>query len=153
MAPGGDKTNFIDITSLKIFLKFQTFILLQAFFMNAFPSYKMDSLDKPNGHNEDPERQNTMVVQLNIRDSLICLLNKPGQDSICCQGDITIDMIQESIKRAKEKYEDAMRPRVGSGQSIFPELAEDFTGRPNEAEDELNNEYGNSTEDSSDKQA
>ena len=28
MAPGGDKTNTIDINQLKIFLKFQTFILL-----------------------------------------------------------------------------------------------------------------------------
>ena len=84
MAPGGDKTNSIDIVGLKIFVKFQTFILLQSFFMNAFPSYKMDSIDKPNGFNEDPERQNTMVVQFNIKSSLICFLNKPGQDSICC---------------------------------------------------------------------
>ena len=56
MAPGGDKLNNVDIDGLKIFVKFQTFILLQAFFMNAFPSYKMDSVDKPNGFNEDPER-------------------------------------------------------------------------------------------------
>ena len=58
MAPGGDKTNAVDIDGIKIFIKFQTFILMQAFFMNAFPSYKMDSVDKPNGFNEDPERQN-----------------------------------------------------------------------------------------------
>lgn len=101
MEPGGDKTNTIGIEGLKIFVKFQTFILLQSFFMNAFPSYKMDSVDKPNGFNEDPERQNTMRVQFNIKSSLICFLNKPGQDSICCQGDITIDMVQESISRAK----------------------------------------------------
>ena len=84
MAPGGDKTNTIDINGLKIFVKFQTFILLQSFFMNAFPSYQMDSIDKPNGFNEDPERENTMVVQFNIFNSLICFINKPGQDSICC---------------------------------------------------------------------
>ena len=28
MAPGGDKTNTVDIDGLKIFVKFQTFILL-----------------------------------------------------------------------------------------------------------------------------
>lgn len=75
MAPGGDKLNVVEINGLKIFVKFQTFILLQSFFMNAFPSYKMDSLDKPNGFNEDPERPNKMVVQLNITNSLICFLN------------------------------------------------------------------------------
>ena len=69
--------------------------------MNAFPSYKMDSVDKPNGFNEDPERANRMVMQLNISNSLICFLNKQGQDSILFKGDITIDMVQESIKRAK----------------------------------------------------
>ena len=62
MAPDGDKTNTIEISGLKIFVKFQTFILLQAFFMNAFPAYQMDSKDKPNGFNEDPERANRMVV-------------------------------------------------------------------------------------------
>ena len=62
MAPGGDKTNSIDVRGLKFFIKFQTFILLQAFFMNAFPSYKQDSVDKPVGFNEDPERANTFVV-------------------------------------------------------------------------------------------
>ena len=126
MAPGGDKTNTVDIDGLKIFVKFQTFILLQAFFMNAFPSYKMDSVDKPNGFNEDPERQNQMVVQLNIFNSLICFLNKRGQDSICCQGDITIDMVQESIRRSKEKYQQEIenlvyRPRQNPQRGLFPE--------------------------------
>ena len=58
MVPGGDKTNIMDILGIKMFLKFQTFIMLRSFFMNAFPSYKMDSRDKPNGFNEDPERAN-----------------------------------------------------------------------------------------------
>lgn len=58
MLPGGDKNNTITIVGLKIFMKFQTFILLQSFFMNAFPSYNIDSQDKPNGYNEDPERAN-----------------------------------------------------------------------------------------------
>lgn len=67
--------------------------MMQAFMSNAFPSYKMDSLDKPNGFNEDPERANRMVVSLSITNSLICFLNKPGQDSIIFKGDITIDMV------------------------------------------------------------
>ena len=46
--------------------------------MNAFPNYNLESRDRPNGYNEDPERANTMRVSLNILDSLICLLNKPG---------------------------------------------------------------------------
>ena len=62
MYHNGDKTNIINIRGLKIFLKFQTFIMIQAFMMNGFPSYKMDSVDKPNGFNEDPERANRMVV-------------------------------------------------------------------------------------------
>ena len=30
--------------------------------MNAFPSYEQDSVDKPVGFDEDPERANTFVV-------------------------------------------------------------------------------------------
>ena len=131
MAPGGDKTNTVDIEGLKIFMKLQTFILLQAFFINAFPSYNLESRDKPNGYNEDPERANTMRVSLNIIDSLICFLNKPGQDSICCQANITIDMIQESIKRQKEIYRREIENlqnsrRAASGENLFPEMIVDY---------------------------
>ena len=46
--------------------------------MNAFPQYQQDSVDKPVGFDEDPERANTFVVVFNIKDSLICFLNKAG---------------------------------------------------------------------------
>ena len=153
MNHNGDKTNVINIRGLKIFLKFQTFIMMQAFMMNAFPKYKMDSIDKPNGFNEDPERANRMVVQLNILNSLICFLNKPGQDSILFKGDITIDMVQESIKKAKQAIEELQqqRPRsVRHSQELFPEYNGEYMVMPQEQQDDLQ-QNGSSTEDSSEK--
>lgn len=72
-----------------------------------------------------------MVMQFNIFNSLICFLNKPGKESICCQGNITIDMVQESISRCKEKYRQEIenllyRPSRSSSANLFPEMAADF---------------------------
>jgi hypothetical protein len=78
MIPNGDKYHTFDIKGLKIFLKMQLFILVQHYFMNAFPVYTENSKDKPNGFNADPERDNLMFMTLNLERSLICLLNQPG---------------------------------------------------------------------------
>lgn len=45
-----------------------------------------------------------MIVIFDIIDSLICFINKPGSDSICCQGNIKVEMLQESIKKIKKQY-------------------------------------------------
>ena len=58
MLPGGNKLNKIRVMGMKIFLKPQTFVLLHNFRTNAYPIYKMDSRDKPNGFNADPEQAN-----------------------------------------------------------------------------------------------
>ena len=73
--PNFDKFNEIEINGLKIFLKLQQFIMLKAFFMNAFPVYHELSKDKPAGFNADPERNNLNAVNLKILNSLICFLN------------------------------------------------------------------------------
>ena len=103
--PNYDKYNEIEINGLKIFVKLQLFILLKAFFMNAFPVYHESSKDKPAGFNADPERSNLNAVNLKILNSLICLLNRPNYKSIACQGDIEIELSQENIKLKKEKIQ------------------------------------------------
>ena len=65
-------------------------------------------------------------------------------------------MVQESIKRCKEKYQqeiENLRPRRITDEGLFPEMAGDF----GEGDDETlangqNSRDGNSTNDSSDKQ-
>jgi len=56
MKPTGQKANDLTISDLKIFLKPQLFMMLQSFFLNAFPVYTVDSKDKPAGFNDDPEK-------------------------------------------------------------------------------------------------
>lgn len=50
-------------------------MMLQSFFMNAFPYYTTDSIDKPAGFNDDPEKGAKMDTTVKIRDSLICFYN------------------------------------------------------------------------------
>ena len=47
-----------------------------------------------------------MTLNVDITDSLICFINKPGSDSICCQGNISVDLLSENIKKIKQNYED-----------------------------------------------
>ena len=103
--PNFDKYNEIEINGLKIFVKLQLFILLKAFFMNAFPVYSESSIDKPAGFNADPERSNLNAVNIKILNSLICFLNRPNFKSIACQGDIEVELSQENIKLKKEKIQ------------------------------------------------
>lgn len=89
MKPTGDKKITINITGLKIFVKMPLFILLQGFFVNAFPKYQQDDIDKPVGfQGNDPDNSSRQIMDLKIHKSLICLLNQPGFKSIAMQGEI-----------------------------------------------------------------
>jgi hypothetical protein len=47
MLATGDREININISGLKIFCQMPVFILLQAYFMNSFPKYNLDDVDKP----------------------------------------------------------------------------------------------------------
>lgn len=82
MLPNRDKHNRVNIVGVKIFIRMQLFILLRAYFMNSFPVYEEGSTDTPVGFNADPERDCILSMQMNIKRSLICLLNVPGAKSV-----------------------------------------------------------------------
>lgn len=89
MQATGDRDIKIDITGLKIFVKMPMFILLNGYFMNAWPKYNPDDIDKPVGYRgDDPDNTTKMTFTLNVHKSLICLLNQPQFKSIAMQGEI-----------------------------------------------------------------
>ena len=76
MKPDGGKIITLNIAGLKIFLKMPLFILLQGYFMNAFPKYKNEDLDKPVWFvGNDPDNTSKMIMKVKINKSLICLFN------------------------------------------------------------------------------
>jgi hypothetical protein len=89
MLATGDREININISGLKIFCQMPVFILLQAYFMNSFPKYNLDDVDKPTHFKgNDPDNSTRMSMVLKIEKSLICLLNQPGFKSIAMQGEI-----------------------------------------------------------------
>lgn len=83
MKASGDREIKVDITGLKIFVKMPIFLLLQGYFMNSFPQYSEDSVDKPSFfRGNDPDNTTRMAMSVFIHKSLICLLNHPGFKSI-----------------------------------------------------------------------
>jgi len=108
MMPNGDKYINLRIECLKIFTKLQLFIKLQTFFTTAFPKYDENSLDKPTGFTTDPDLSPKMSIRVEIVDSLICLLNRPGFKSIACQGNIFFEQTNECIGTKKKLYEKAL---------------------------------------------
>jgi len=108
MMPSGDKHIYLRIEGLKIFTKLQLFIRIQTFFMTAFPEYDESSLDKPKGFTTDPDRVPKMTFICDIVDSLICLLNRPGFQSIACQGNVQFEMTDECIGTKKASYDRAL---------------------------------------------
>ena len=74
------------------------------YFMNSFPVYDMNSIDKPNFFNVDPEDSARMDFEITIEDSLICLQNKPGYKTVACEGKITFKFRTERVKDKKAKY-------------------------------------------------
>lgn len=70
--PNGDKFIRVDINGLKIIVKPHVFLMVYYYFLNSFPIYDKDSIDKPNFFNSDPEDNMKMDFSLGIEDSLIC---------------------------------------------------------------------------------
>lgn len=76
MKPSGEKEFEVGISGLKIFLKMPLFILMQGFFINAFPKYNSNDIDKPVGFvGNDPDNNSRMLMRIKVQRSLICLLN------------------------------------------------------------------------------
>lgn len=116
--PSGDKYIDMRIEGLKIFTKLQLFILLQTFFANAFPKYNENSVDKPTGFTTDPDKVPKMSFVIDIADSLICLLNRPGFKSIACKGDIHFEQTTECIGSKKISFEKAHQNLAGNKEDL-----------------------------------
>ena len=76
--------------------------------MTAWPKYNEDSLDKPIGFTTDPDKVAKTSFIVEIVDSLICLLNKPGFKSIACQGNVYYEMTTENVGIKKMAYNKAL---------------------------------------------
>jgi hypothetical protein len=76
--------------------------------MSAFPKYDENSTDKPTGFTSDPEKVAKMSFSIEIVDSLICLLNRPGFKSIACQGNVFFEMTNECLGIKKAAYDRAL---------------------------------------------
>ena len=103
--PSGERKTAIEVSGLKIFIKMQLFILLQQFFMNAFPQYKETDKDKPwwfNGN--DPDAGGKQSQTFKIKDCIICFLNRNGFKSILLQGEFNISMVKQKIKDKLDDY-------------------------------------------------
>ena len=102
MQPTGQKRFDIVIQGLKIFTKPQIFMMVKAYFMNAFPFYTHQSRDKPGGFNDDPEKAAQMDTSVILKDNLILFYNTPKFKSIACEGTIEFEMNRGHIKAKKE---------------------------------------------------
>lgn len=70
--PNYDKIVRTDISGLKIMIKPHVFLMVYYYFLNAFPIYDIDSIDKPNFFSNDPEDNPKMSSTIIIDDSLLC---------------------------------------------------------------------------------
>lgn len=77
--------------------------------MTAWPKYDETSHDKPIGFTTDEDKSPKMEIVVEVVDSLICLLNRPGFKSIACQGDIYFANTYECIGAKKQAYNRALR--------------------------------------------
>ena len=69
----GEKDIKVGVSGLKITVKPHVLMMVYYFFLNSFPQYEEDSIDKPSYYNFDPEDSGKMDFSIDLQDSLICL--------------------------------------------------------------------------------
>ena len=71
ISPGGMKTLNLSLQNLKLFLRIDQLLTLQAFFMDGLPSYD-NCNEKPAQFDSDKGNTPKMAFTLHLKDSLIC---------------------------------------------------------------------------------
>jgi hypothetical protein len=67
MKASGNKDIQVNIAGLKIFLRMPLFILLQGYFLNAWPEYQTGDRDKPVGFvGYDPDNCSRMSISVKV---------------------------------------------------------------------------------------
>ena len=80
-------------------VKPHTLMMVSYFFMNAFPVYTMDSVDKPYWYHERPDEHNRSEMHIKVKDLLVCFQNRHNhKKTIYCQTGLYLDTLYESIK-------------------------------------------------------
>lgn len=77
--------------------------MIYYFFVNSYPVYEKESVDKPYYYSEDPEEAAKMILRVIVKRSVLAFQNKPNlKQTMICEGDISFDMIRENVKKMKE---------------------------------------------------
>ena len=89
--------------------------MIYYFFLNSYPVYEKDSIDKPTYFIEDPEDAAKMILRVIVKRSVLAFQNRPGlKKTIICEGDIFFDMIRENVNKTKKGYlwDDNMKIKI-----------------------------------------
>jgi len=103
MDPSGSKNFQVRIQNIKIFLQPYYFLMVDHFFRQGMPEYKMGSFDKPNEYDADVETWPNLHLNCSLKHSLICLASdKVTQKTIACTGDLEYQFQREKIREIKK---------------------------------------------------
>ena len=100
-----EKIYRIELNSLKILLKIDTFLLIKQFFSEGFPFYAVNDPDLPNLYEDNEENWPGMDVKIYIKNPMLCILTDTidnlEQDLICLTSDLIVEIKYNKISKIK----------------------------------------------------